>query len=260
MAIVHVTGSTDPVVTGESTIHGDQTTKVVVVEGPMSLLEEVSDVSSFVPYGFEYVTHRTIQSDGGFGKIEITCKDLGDSQTTAPERTTWRIQMASVQKALKFHPMCVSGISFIEAWLNTEPLKRFDSDGGPQYVDSSGTAHSIDDEDAIRFARAYSKGVDSYVEYYPVLQKISFYKRLPGVSVVGTSTTSGTVSAFSDAVGKWDVPAVMLNGYGDTGWFKSGDSYEQDGSLKWTRTEEWTWSPNDSEDEDTGWIYERSED
>ena len=261
MAIEHVTGSEDPVETGESTVYGDQPTKVITVEGPMSLLETVTDVSSFVPEGYEYDTHRVIPSGDGFGKIEITCKDFGDSDTTTPERTTWKIQMACVQTDLKYHPTCVSARDEIERWLATDIGKRYI--GGdktkPQYIDENGIPQPINADGAIKYINAYMAGIETYNRYFPVIQKISIYKRLPGVSVSGKLVGTGKVNEFSGNIGKWNTPGVTLNGFADTGWFMSGDSYDQDNSLKWTRTEEWTWSPNGSGDANTGWIYQSSD-
>lgn len=257
MAIEHVTGSDDPVETGASTVYGDQPTKVITVEGPMSLLETVADVSSFVPDGFEYDTHRVVPSGDGFGKIEITCKDFGNAQTTTPERTTWKIQMAVEVTDLKRHPTCVSARTDIELWLGTDPSKRFNDQGRPQYIDENGNPQPISADGAVKYINAYKAGIETYNRYFPVIQKISIYKRLPGVSVSGKLVGTGKVNEFSGNIGKWNTPGVTLNGFADTGWFMSGDSYDQDNSLKWTRTEEWTWTPNGS-DSTTGWIYQSS--
>ena len=262
MAVEFVTGSADPIETGASTVYGDTPTKVITVEGPMSLLENVADVTQFVPSGFEYDTHRVIPTGDGFGKIEISCKDFGTDVTgTTPTRTTWKIQMACVQKDLKLHPKCVAARDDIERWLATDINKRYNNGDKtkPQYVDENGNSSPISANEALDYIHAYNAGIETYNEYYPVLQKISYYKRLPGVGMKGKSTTSGKVTAFSPNVGKWNTPDVTLNGYADTGWFMSGDGYDQDNSLVWTRTEEWTWSPNGSNDKNTGWIYESSQ-
>lgn len=261
MAVELVTGSDDPVVTGESTVHGDQPTKVITVEGPMSLLDAVTDVSGFVPDGYEYDTHRVIPSGDGFGKIEITCKDFGDSSYgSTPERTTWKIQMASVQKDLKYHPKCVAARDDIERWLATDIGKRYNNGNKtkPQYVDENGNPCPISAQEALDYIHAYNIGIETYNDYYPVIQKVSYYKRLPGVGMSGKSVTTGKVTQFSNNIGKWNTPGVTLNGFADTGWFKSGDNYEQDNSQKWTRTEEWTWTPNGSGDANAGWIYQNS--
>ena len=261
MAVEHVAGSTDPVVTSETTAVAETKTKVVTVEGPMELLDAIEDISEFVPGGYTYDTHKTDPTGDGFGKITIVCREFGEvASSGTPTRTTWKIQMAAVQKDLKMHPWCVEDRLIIEMWLNTDPIRRFDANGVPQYTDSKGTAHQIEENSGADFyVTAYMKGVETYNEYYPILQKISYYKRLPGVSMNGKSTTTGHVSEFSGNIGRWSVPGITLNGYGDTGWFKSGDDYAQDNSLKWTRTEEWTWTPEGS-DGDLGWIYRESED
>lgn len=262
MAIQPVAGdTTHPVETGSTTAYGDTPTKVIYVEGPMSLLDAVSDVTDFVPPGFEYDTHRIVPTDPGFGKIEITCKDFtagaGGSYVT---RTTWKIEMACVQTDLKYHPTCVPARDDIERWLATDIGKRYK--GGdktkPQYVDENGNACPISADGAIKYINAYNAGIETYNRYYPVIQKISYLKRLPGASAVEKKIESGHVQEFSANIGKWSVPGVTLNGYANTGWFKSGDGYVEDNNRVWTRTEEWTWSPDGSTDENTGWIYANS--
>ena len=105
---------------------------------------------------------------------------------------------------------------------------------------------------------AYEKGIETYVRHFPVIEKISYYKTLPGCSMSGNSTTSGTLSQFAGDIDKWSVPDVKLSGFENTGWFKSGDNYEQGNDRVWTRHEQWTWTP-DGSSSDTGWIYRNSE-
>lgn len=259
MSIRHVTGSTDPVTTGiVRTGGGDKDASTVTVEGPVSLLETITDFSSLAPDGMQVENHTLETNGDGSGRLVIRCVNYGSGQvSTTPTRTTWRITMAEVQKPLRNHPHF--GDSYgtarreIAMWLATEEMKRYDPQGNPQYVDSEENVHQLSGL-TTDFCVAYEKGIETYVQHFPVIEKISYYKTLPGCSMIGNSTTSGTVSQFANNIDKWDVPAVTLSGFANTGWFKSGDNYEQGNDLVWMRHEQWTWTP-DGSSSSTGWIY-----
>ena len=261
MAVEKILGDEDYAETGVSTQTSEEAKKhVVTVEGPYNTVKDL-DPEDFVPSGLTLEDSNVETTGDGFARLVVRCTDFGEesSSGTLATRTTWKIEMACVQTDLKYHPTCVGDRLIIEMWLNTDPIKRFNPDNNsPQYVDSTGAVYPVAEEGAQKYIKAYMKGIETYNRYFPILRKISYYKRLPGVSVNKKSTTSGTVSEFSDEIGMWDVPDVHLTGFANTGWFKSGDNYEQDNSLVWTRNEEWTWTPDGSGDEDTGWIYKSS--
>lgn len=262
MAIAHVIGSTTGVTTGISKTGGsDKDSSVVTVEGPVSVLETISDFDSLAPTGMTVENHTLEPNGDGFGRLIVRCVNYGSGDvSTTPTRTTWRITMSEVQTKLQSHPHFDSENNEarrqIAKWLATDETKRYDDQGAPQYVDSEGTAHPLTSP-ATDFCTAYEKGIETYVRHLPVIEKISYYKRLPDVSMIGNSTTTGTVSQFAGDIDKWNVPGVKLSGYANTGWFKSGDNYEQGKDLIWTRTEQWTWTP-DGSGSDTGWIYANS--
>ena len=259
MAVEFVTGSTDPVKTGVSIKGGgDKDSGIVYVEGPVSLLETISDFDQFAPAGMTVEDHTLETNGDGFGRIVIRCVNYGSGDaSTTPTRITWRITMAEVQTDLARHPhFDDEARSQIRKWLATEESKRYDGQGNPQYVDGEGQKHPLT-APATDYCAAYAKGIENYVRHFPVLEKISYYKTLPGCSMNRTSTTSGTVSQFSSDIDKWSVPDVKLSGYVNTGWFKSGDNYEQGNDLVWTRTQQWTWTPDGSTSV-VGWIYSSS--
>ena len=259
MAIEHIIGSDDGVTTGISrTGGGDKDSSIVTVEGPVSVLEGITDFDSLVPTGMNVETHTIEPTGDGFGRLVIRCVNYGSSDaSTTPTRTTWRITMAETQMKLQNHDhFDDEARRQIAMWLATEEIKRYDGQGNPQYVDSEGEAHPLT-APATDFCSAYEKGIETYVRHFPVVEKISFYKRLPGVSMSGSSTTSGNLSQFSSNIDKWNAPALTLSGYANTGWFKSGDNYEQGNDRIWTRTEQWTWTP-DGSSSNTGWIYASS--
>ena len=259
MAIEHVTGSTDGVTTGISvTGGGDKDSSVVTVEGPVSVLETITDFDSYAPTGMTVESHTLEPNGDGFGRLVIRCVNYGSGDvSTTPTRTTWRITMAEVQTDLKNHDhFDGEARRQIAMWLATDESKRYDDQGNPQYVDNEGQEHPLTTP-ATDYCTAYEKGIETYVRHFPVIEKINYYKTLPGCSMNKNSTTSGTVSKFSGDIDLWSVPDVKIDGYDDNGWFKSGDIYEQGNDLVWTRTEQWTWTPEGS-DSDTGWIYSNS--
>lgn len=260
MAIQHIIGSTDAVVTGGTQVESDSNSHVVTVEGPWDVIEEITDYSDYVPSGFTFVEAQK-RNNQGFGTIEIRCQKFGSSDaSTTPTRTTWRIEIAAVDTPLYCHPDITSvenARKEIDCWLNTESGKRFDSSGNPQWVDEFGTPQPVNNQGAIKYINAWKKGVETYLRYFPIVEKISTYSRLPGCSMSESSTTSGTAD-FSADIGKWSKPAVKLSGYNDDGWYKSGDTYVENGDRSWTRTEQWTWTPS-YDDDDLSWIYDKAQ-
>lgn len=265
MAIDHILGSDDAVETGASTVRSDDgDSSVIYVEGPMSVLEAISSPSSFVPSGMELVGSRIDPTDSGFGRMSVTCKDIGDATSagSSPTHTTWRIDFLERQLPLQQHPSIpYEDRVEIYKWLATDTLKRFNPDNdAPQWVDENGTATALAQPYAIKFAKCYLRGIETFVSHVPVLQRIQTYKRLPGATMNKTSTTGGTANAITpwSTLDTFNTPDLKLSGYDNGGWFKSGDGYVQGQDQKWTRTDEWIWTP-DYADNDIKWIYQRSQ-
>lgn len=254
-----IAGQNGPYVTGKSSSKADKDACIVTVEGDLVSLRAL-DPDAVCPAGMVVENSNIDPTSGGHGKLTVRCINYGEGDvSTTPTRVTWKISMAEVQTDLKRHPHFDGndGRKQIEAWLATDLDKRYDSNGNAQYIQADGTPHPLTTP-ATDYVTAYKKGIESYVRHFPVIEKISYYKTLPGCSMVKNSTTSGTVSQFSANIDKWDVPDVKLAGFANTGWFKSGDDYQQGNDLVWTRTEQWTWTP-DGSDSETGWIYQSSQ-
>ena len=253
-----IAGQNGPYVTGKSTSKSDKEATVVKVEGDLVSLRAL-DPDAFCPAGMVVENSNVDPTSGGHGRLTIRCINYGQGDvSTTPTRVTWRISMAEVQTDLKRHPHFEGNDARgqIEAWLATDIDKRYDDNDNPQYVQADGTPHPLT-APATDYVTAYEKGIENYVRHFPVIEKISYYKTLPGCSMIRNSTTSGKVSKFSANIDTWDVPDVTLSGFANTGWFKSGDDYQQGNDLVWTRTEQWTWTPDGSNSE-TGWIYKSS--
>lgn len=258
----HISGRTAPAVVRNVTTRGDKDACVVEVIGNLSDLKTLQNsndgMKALCPAGMEIENSSCTPDGSGNGTLSIRCVAYGSADvSTAPTRITYRIDLIEVRTDLKNHPTVADARLTIEKWLATDAVKRFDAEGNPQYVDESGNETAITDEKAKKFCAAYSKGIESYNRYFPVIEKISYMKRVPGLSMLGNSLTGGTAE-FSNAIGKWDRPSISLSGYADAGWFKSKDSYSQSNDLVWTRSEQWTWSP-DYDDDDVKWIYDRTQ-
>lgn len=252
-----IAGQNGPYVTGKSTSKADKEACIVTVEGDLVSLRALNP-DTFCPAGMVVENSNVDPTSGGHGKLTVRCVNYGQGDvSTTPTRVTWKISMSEVQTDLKRHPhFDDEARRQVNLWLATEESKRYDESGDAQYVDAEGQAHKLTSP-ATDYVTAYKKGIESYVRHFPVIERISYYKTLPGCSMTRNSTTSGRVSQFSADIDKWDVPDVTLAGFDDSGWFKSGDDYQQSNDLVWTRTEQWTWTPDGSGSE-TGWIYKSS--
>lgn len=251
-----IAGRDGPYQTGKTTTKADKESTVVEVEGVLADLRRINP-DTVCPAGLVVENSTVAPTVGGMGKLTVRCVNYGTGDaSTIPTRITWKISMAEVSTDLARHPhFDTEARRQIKAWLATDPAKRYDDNGNPQYVEDAGP-HLLT-EPATDYCDAYGKGIESYVRHFPVIEKVSYYKTLPGCSMTKNSTTSGTVSQFSADIDTWSVPAVKLAGFANTGWFKSGDDYTQGNDLVWTRTEQWTWTP-DGSGSSTGWIYRKS--
>lgn len=258
--MTYVTGDPGAVTTGEITGNdGDRDSGSVTVEGPLDVVRDVTNFASFIPRGT--VSGHRLTTDGkGGGKLVINWIDYGQGSiaTTATD-ITWRIDMAEVQTPLQNHPKIPAvDRKEIFKWLATDPILRFNKDNGsPQWVDENGSATPVAQPYAQKFVNCYLRGIETYNRYFPVMEKISKFKTLPGANMSDNKTTGGRISQFSafSLIGTYEVPDLTLSGFDNHGWFKSGDSYTQGEDRVWTRNEQWTWTP-DFSDNDVKWIYD----
>lgn len=267
------TGTTPGVATRVRKTNGDADTIVVTIEGPYSALEDLVPVqgatNSDLPYVPEgcYVQNATLTGEQtGLGEITITCINPGFSASGGsidPTEITYSIEMAEEQTDLIAHPTIAASentVSVCLKWLATDDKNKINQQGnGYQYDEGDGeTFTPIADANAIKFCKAWMHGIKTYNRYYPVIEKISISKRVPGLTAIGAKITGGTAD-FSADIGKWDAPDINLQGYAPTGYFKSKDSWQNLANRSWQRTEQWVWTPDGSGSE-YGWIYQASSD
>lgn len=252
--------------------NGDANTIVVTIEGPYSALEDLVPVQgatnsdlSYIPAGC-YVQNATLTGDQtGLGEITITCINPGASEgsedTGDVTEITYRVEMVEEQTDLIAHPTIAASettVSICLKWLATDDKNKINQQGnGYQYDEGDGeTFTPISDSNAIKFCQAWMHGIKTYNRYYPVIEKISICKRVPGLTADGAQITGGTAD-FSADIGKWNEPDINLQGYASTGYFKSKDSWQSLANRSWQRTEQWVWTP-DGEGSQYGWIYQAS--
>lgn len=267
-------GEAKGVQTGVSVTKSDAATTKITIEGPLPMLESIqptqgavySSAFPYIPNDGSYVQSSTITSDGrGGGTLNITCVNPGADTTQSPAtptKITYRLTMAEEQTDLIAHPTITASTTVVDIclkWLATDDAKKHDGTHY-QYDEGDGeTFTPISDATAIKFCQAWMHGIKTYNRYFPVVEKISTWKRVPGLTLSGAQITGGTITTanFSADIGKWDSPAITLAGYSSTGFFKSKDDWTQNAKSSWTRTEQWVWTP-DGSGSNYGWIYQSS--
>ena len=78
MAIQHIIGSKTGVTTGISKTGGsNKDSSIVTVEGPVSVLETITDFDSLAPDGMTVESHTLEPNGDGFGKLIVRCINYG---------------------------------------------------------------------------------------------------------------------------------------------------------------------------------------
>jgi hypothetical protein len=274
MALKHVLGedlSTEPgAVTGYGEAKDAKNSVTITVTGPISSLSgnvppqgATHTDFDYIPTGC-YVQSARLTSDGnGMGTMTVNCVDPGaDSEQTpaTPTKVTYKISMSAEQTDLICHPVITASTTVVDMclkWLATDDAKKIDENGNYQYLEADGTTYTpITDQTATKFCNAWMHGIKTFNRYFPVVEKISTYKRPPGLTMNGAIVTGGTPT-FSQNIGTWNAPDITLSGYESTGWFKCGDDWTNSADEAWVRTEQWTWTP-DGSSSNYGWIYQAS--
>ena len=281
MSLVHKLGkdlanpedfSAKGVQTGVTETRDDNLVRAIIVEGPLETLVQLapekgavySAAFPYIPNDGSYVQQSRVVSDGHGGgtlTVHCICPGFDSAQSPSPATNiTYRIDMAEERTDLMAHPEITKSPSTVAEclkWLATDDAKKVDENGDYQYDNGNGTFTIITDAMAEKFCNAWMHGIKTFNRYFPVIEKISTYKRVPGLNMDGASITGGA-PRFSDDIGKWDAPSISLAGYGSPGgFFKSKDSWVQNAKSSWTRTEQWVWTPDGAES-DYGWIYAAS--
>ena len=271
MALKHIAGQNKALDIIASKKIGTSNEVIVEVSGPYALVESQQPNygdghSQFSPCPDGYtVLDSTLTPHGrGGGRLTVRCVNYTNSQSSgefSPAKTFFDIEMAATVYDLKQHPMITANAGagkIIALWLNSSTKVQYSGSSGFSYTDTDGEEKAIESgTPAYKFCAAYTAGITTFTRYFPVITKKSIWKSLPGVTMIGNSQTGGSISQFSAAMGTWDAPPLSLNGYPSANWFKSADRYTQNQNQTYTRTEQWTYSPDGSSGPH-GWIYQLS--
>lgn len=258
MSAIHKAGAAGPVKTDEQITVDDSERVTIVIEGIVSDLKELDFTSpvtkgSYLPKDYSVERSTLTPSGNGLGRLTLQCvhDQLKDAAAATANRTTYRLTMSAVTYDLIDHPELDSVRSFCSLWLATDEAERFDGTSY-SYKDKDGELQAVPSE-ATKFCAAYMAGIKTFNRYYPVLEKVSFWDNPPGVRKSGNSFSGGSFAKFSVA-GTYNTPDIQIDGYDAGGWYKSGDEWVQNEGRDWTRTEQWTYTPEPSNG-DHAWIY-----
>lgn len=251
MATQKILGSGDAVETGYSREESEKRTRTVTVEGLLSDIE-LESPEDHCPSGYEIDSYNIASSGDGMGKMTIRCVKYNSGASFDALRTTFRVDMLEVQYDLEDHPYLASVRDMCVKWLGTDESKRVNGTTY-KYEDENGSLTEITDATAKKFCAAYMAGIKTFMRFYPVIEKQSTYSNPPGMSRSGKSFTGGSPT-FSQGIGEYDTPPLNLSGYASTNWFKSKDSWVENGNRTWTRTEQWTYTPESSSG-NHAWVY-----
>lgn len=251
MAVEHIQG--DVVVeSGLSTEISDKDKTTIYVDGPYALIKDL-EPADYCPEGLEVDTYGVSTTGDGMARLTINCIRYESGDDWSPVRTTFKIDMTEVCYDLVDHPYLISYRDRIMMWLATEDSERT-ADNKYYYKDRNGTlqefaAGSLGE----KFCLAYMAGIKTFNRYYPVIERISTWRNPPGLTRAGNSFSGGN-PMFSIGIGRYDEPPLALNGYPSANWFKSRDCWSENGGKSWTRTEQWTYTPEGSSS-GHAWIY-----
>ena len=277
-----VAGDKNPFVSTRTFERSNKDGQTVEVVGLYSDLKDkipaygqTSDECEYIANGMVVQSASLRPNGDGMGTLTIVCASYGvdNGINTDTESETWTVEMQEVQQDLQCHPYIIAEDAArqqVIAWLATEEKYRIELKtvkdkktviykyAPTDWNGDVGALKDVENARAKAFCDAYMDGIRTFNRYMPVVERTSVYRRLPGGTVNGAKVTGGT-ALFSDKIGKFDDPALGLQGYktGQEGkWFKSRDSYRQNADSTWTRVEQWTWSPGNRHK----WVYDNIDD
>ena len=228
-----------------------------------------------------FIKSLSHQSEGETATLQLDVVYCPEGKTQ-PFNITWNVSMEEVQMPLITHPAIRKNadVARLILWEETPKNIRIqkkdekekggkggkESSGLDKYYfqfytgNESGTGEpevkKITDPYEIKYCKAVTAGIETYNLYMPVVVKNSSYLELPGVTYNENHVITGGSVAFSGSkAGSFDEPPLSVSQYKGGLWFKSGDviTTQADGSA--TRTETWTYAPDDTH----RWIYDEME-
>ena len=197
--------------------------------------------------GAEYVTGYTVEQStlsrmrGGWGELVVQLVEKDTSTQIIPVGaldSTIEGDMAQVERAIVANPKLAlsdSAAGIIAAWRDSPqqrrrkfqvPLETLTKEPDPDVDDE----WEVMDEDNQKVALKILKGIESWIDFYPVVTRTSTYKVRPDPADCG----------------KRQFPPVSVPG--TYSWLKTADRIVQNARKQYVRTEQWTasdaWDPD----------------
>lgn len=198
--------------------------RTIVQEGDYELCAAAQpargDVWAGLP-GWTVDSSRLTRKRGGLGKLVITLVPYESFYGSFAEqelRSRIEVDFVQYERPILMHPTISEGASNYMA----VHLKRWMDQGCDpffKYRDAQGEQTLTEEEQA--WANLIQRGVESYLEFAPVVSRIRTYKGRPDV----------------EAPGKREDPPGGVSGYE---YLKTADRLTQNEDRSWTRTEQWT--------------------
>lgn len=197
------------------------TRRTVVQEGDYALLAAAQpargDVWAGLP-GWTVDSSHLTRKRGGLGKLVITLAPF-DPELALELRSKIEIDFVQYERPLVTHKTLNEGKDnemavHLKLWMDGGRDPSF------KYKDGEGEKTLTEEEQA--WAKLVLKGVESYLEYAPVVSRVRAYKGRPYVEAPGK---------------RENPPEGGVSGYE---YLKTADRLTQNEDRTWTRTEQWT--------------------
>lgn len=190
-----------------------------------------ADLAAIQPAkGVELVTGFVVEQStlegekGGMGKLVISLREKDVSTTGGKPLgaidSTIEVDMAQLEKPLMMSPKIESDGTpvEIEKWRNADladrVLYKYREDGNPEPIPLN--------TEALKYAKMILKGIETWLDFVPVVTRMSTYKSRPD----------------PEDIGKIDTPPVTVPGTWQ--YLKTADRCVQQADKKYFRTEQWT--------------------
>ena len=187
-----------------------------------------STVRAAIPSTHYVVSRRKTPGKGGLAEcvVVIRKKASGPSGGSGDNllSCTFEVEMAQLEKPLLAHPDFAGYADVVNKWMNSPPeIKNANKYVSGVDANGAATTEDVTGEALTKILPLIRKGVESYLDFAPVVVKTSVSDDMPDVG---------------EDIGKRCAPDVEPDG--DWDWLKTGDRAVQQQDGSWQRVETWT--------------------
>ncbi len=207
---------------------GGQTT--VKVRGLAGSTQAVAMAA--VPSTHYVISRRTTPGKGGLEECVVVFRRKAQgaggsgSSGTGLLSCTFEVEMAQLEKPLLAHPDFAGYAEVVGKWMNSPPeIKNANKYVSGVDANGAATTEDVTGEALTKILPKIRKGVESYLDFAPVVVKTSILEDRPNVG---------------QDIGKRCDPDVKPAG--NWAWLKTGDRAVQSQDGSWQRVETWTGS------------------